>query len=153
MSRGINLKDQEAIDKLSGDARKAADLVNKTFDDMTNDIFDFESEDRVRKAGYLPSQAEEIAKFMKDNKIQVGQLFEYDGKSKVLTPFKTVVDAQNYVTALQDRLFEITTVDQEIMVSQLKTQVQEFTSLSFLGLIGLAFKRLINNLSKGKNNG
>ncbi len=127
--------------------------VEAEIESFNNDVFDFESEARMREAGYLPSQVEDMAKFMKKNNIQVGQLFSFNGKLKVLTPFKTVVDGQNYVTALQDRLFEITTVDQEIMVSQLKTQVQEFTSLSFLGLIALSFKRLYNNLFKGKNNG
>lgn len=136
------------ISKLSPESQSNIQQVNDAINEMVDDIFDFDSENRVRKAGYLPSEVEELARYMKSNNIQVGQVFQFGSKSKVLTPFKTVVDVQNYVTALQDRLFEITTVDQELMVSQLKTQVKEFTSLSFFGLIRLAFKKLIN--SKGE---
>jgi hypothetical protein len=81
----------------------------------------------------------------------VGEVFSYRDKHLVLTPFKTVVSSQDYITVLQDRVFELTTVPVEIEVVNLKKTIQEFTSLSFFGLIKLAFKRI--NFLKGKNNG
>lgn len=148
----INIQDEDAIQKLPHEVQENIRIANETLESMADDIFDFDSEKRVRQAGYTPQQAEDIAYKLRIEKIQVGQIFQYGNKSLVLTPFKTVVPSQNYMTALQDRLYEITTVDQEVMVSNLKAQVQWFTSLSFFGLIKLAFKRLISNL-KGKNNG
>lgn len=148
---GIKSQDslkKEEIKKLPQRVQTEIEVANEVFEAMNHDIFDFESEKRVRDAGYTPSEAEEIAFKMRNERIQVGQLFTYQGKQLVLTPFKTVVPAQTYVTSLQDRLFEITTVDQEVMVSQLKTQVRWFTSLSFFGLIGLALKRLFKTGDK-----
>lgn len=135
-------KVQEDIKKLSPEVQKAVAEANEAFEEMTDLVFDFASENRVRSAGYLPSQAENLAKLMRDEKIKVGQIFEFLGKQKVLTPFETVVDAQVYLTALQDRVLETTTVPVEIEVAGLKKTIQEFTSLSFVGLIGLAIKRL-----------
>jgi len=138
---------------MSPEQLKVAQEADAAFEEITQDVFDFESENRVRRAGYSPQEAEDIAFILKKENIQVGQVFKYHRARGVelltLTPFKTVVPAQTYITSLQDRLFEITTVDQEVMVSNLKSQVQQFTSLSFFGLIKLAFKRLI----KGRNNG
>lgn len=129
------------------------DQVESELETFNEEVFDFDSEARVRKAGYTMSQAEDMAKYMERKKIKVGQIFQFEGEQKVLTPFKTVVNAQVYMTALQDRLFEITTVDQEIMVSQLKTRLDQFTSLSILGLITYVLKRTYNNLFKGNKNG
>lgn len=148
-------KVQKDVEKLPLETRnfiRAAQAeVSQEIEKISKDVFDFESEDRIRKAGYTPQQAEDIAFLSKS--AGVGKMFSYAGKTLVLTPFKTVVDAQIYITAIQDRLLETTTVPVEIEVAQLKKAIQEFTSLSFVGLIGLAFKRSFNNLRKGKNNG
>lgn len=123
--------------------------ADQALEEIASDVFDFKSEDRVRKAGYTPQQAEDMAFMMKSQNIQVGQLFKFMGKDKVLTPFKTVVDAQQYVNVLQGRVLELTTVSAELETMALKETIREFTSLSFFGLITLAFK----NLLKGKSNG
>lgn len=83
----------------------------------------------------------------------VGQMFRYKGALLVLTPFKTVVGVQAYVDALQNRVLELTTVSAELEINQLKKEIKTVTNGGFFDLIGLAFKRLINNLFKGKNNG
>lgn len=83
----------------------------------------------------------------------VGKLFYYEGRLLVMTPFKTIVGGQVYIDTLQNRILELTTVSAEIEIKELKSQLSTVTSGGFLGLIGLAFKRLYTNLLKGKNNG
>jgi hypothetical protein len=148
-SKVINLKDQNMRSVATPELSKMIDQVDDEFEKIGNDVFDFESEDRVRKAGYTPQQVEDIAFKMKTENIKVGQIFQYGGKQLVLSPFKTVVPAQVYLTTIQDRLLEITSVPTEVEIAGLKKTINEFTSLSFLGLIKLAFKRLLTNL-KGK---
>lgn len=139
---------KEQIKTLPESSQKAIAEANAAFDEITNDVFDFESESRVRKAGYTPQEAEDIAKIVQRK--QVGEIFEFNKQKLVLTPFKTVVPAQTYIQALQDRLLEVTTVSTEIEISNLKSKINGFTSLSFFGLIKLAFKRLTKT---EKNNG
>lgn len=146
----IEKNHQEQREKLKTLSKEVQDGVaqgDATFDEITKDVFDFESENRVRRAGFNPQQAEDIAFIIKNK--QVGEIFSYQGNQLVLTPFKTVVTAQVYLTTIQDRVLELTTVPTEIEIANLKKTIQEFTSLSFFGLIKLA----ITNLLKGKNNG
>lgn len=139
----LEAKDKEVKEKiktLPKESQEAIAIVNQTFDEMNNDVFDFESEARVRQAGYTPQQAEDIEKIVKRK--QVGEIFEFNKQQLVLTPFQTVVPAQTYVQALQDRVLQLTTVPAEVEISNLKAKINGFTSLSFFGLIKLAFKRL-----------
>lgn len=122
--------------------------VDAEFNEIVGDVFDFEAEDRLRAAGYSPQQAEDLARASK--LFGVGKIFEFNirGENRILvqTPFKTVVPAQNYVDALQTRLLELTTVEVEVEVSNLKQEISAFTELKFLGLITLAFKRLFKRV-------
>lgn len=138
---------QDKIKSLPAENQARIKEANDALEDICSDVFDFESEDRVRKAGFTPQQAEDIAYIVK--KKQVGEIFQFQGKQLVLTPFKTVVAAQLYLTTIQDRVLELTTVPTEIEIAGLKKTINEFTSLSFFGLIKLAIK----NLLKGRNNG
>jgi hypothetical protein len=123
--------------------RSAQAQVDAEITKTNSDIFDnYDHEERIRASGYQISEAEEIARIVR--KVGVGQIFEYKNKLKVMTPFKTVVDAQTYVSALQDRLLQTTTIPVELEITQLKDALDGFTSLSFFGLIGLAFKRYFN---------
>lgn len=143
-----NHLEQRAILKtLSKETQEGVAQADAAFEEMTRDVFDFESEARVRKAGFTPQQAEDIANMVRTK--QVGQIFQYQGKQLVLTPFKTVVPAQTYLTTIQDRVLELTTVPTEIEIAGLKKTINEFTSLSFFGLIKLAITKLL----KGRNNG
>lgn len=141
---------QKISDKVRAEAKKdpvtaeALMEADKAFDEITRDVFDFDSEDRVRRHGYTPQQAEDLAFLIKSQDIKVGQLFQFRGKSLVMTPFKTVVESQVYVTTIQDQVINLAS---EIEVRKneaqiLRNGIQEFTSLSFFGLIKLAFKRL-----------
>lgn len=141
---------KEQIGKAPPEVQAMVAEVNNLFNEMVEDVFDFESERRVRNAGFLPSEAEGIARHMKARDIQIGQVFQYQQHTLVKTPFNTVVKVQQYVTALQDRLFEVTTVHTELEISNLKKTINEFTSLTFFGLIKLAFKKLTY---KGKSRG
>ena len=149
-SKVINLKNKDIRKEVTPEVSKMISEVDTAFEEIGNDVFDFESEDRVRKAGYTPQQAEDIAFKIKSERLQVGQIFQYRGKQLVLSPFKTVVPAQLYLTTIQDRVLELTTVATEVEIAGLKNTINEFTSLSFFGLIKLAFKRLYINLLKGK---
>lgn len=133
---------KEEIDKLPEESKKNIQIARKAFEEINNDVFDFASESRVRASGWTAQQAEDIAKLLKRNKIQVGQIFFYNEHQLVLTPFKTIVAAQVYITAVQDRLLELTSVSTEVEIANLKKTIQTFTSLSFFGLITLSFKRL-----------
>lgn len=143
----MNLK---ALQKQHDEVRKEASLDPKkqrvldeaddSFNEITSLVEDFDSEDRVRKAGFTPQQAEDIAYILKTK--QVGEIFSYRDKQLVLTPFKTVVDAQVYLSLIQDRFLELTSVPAEVEIADLKKTINKFTSLSFFGLIKLAFKRL-----------
>lgn len=83
-------------------------------------------------------------------KAPVGQLFYYDGRIKVKTPFNTIVDGQVYVDVLQNRVLELTSVDAERHIYDLKNDLKTVTTGSFFDLIGLAFKRLIRRKYNGK---
>ena len=124
---------KETRDNATPAQKKVLAEADAAFAEINDLVSDFSSENRVRAAGYLPSEAEELSTLMRDRKIQIGQLFEFKGKTKVKTPFNTVVDAQVYVTHLQQSLIT-------------------FTSMSFLDLIKYAFKQLFTTL-KGKLNG
>jgi hypothetical protein len=150
----ITIQSQEIENQISSlpkENRSRIEEANTALNEMMDDVNDFESEQRIRKAGFSPQEAEDIAYMVRDHR--VGQIFTYNQKSIVLTPFNTVVDAQVYLTAIQDRLLELTTVPTEVEISNLKKTIQEFTSLSFFGLIKLAFTNLLTNLTKGKSNG
>lgn len=138
--KDLDQKTKEQIKTLSQKSQMVVAEVNQVFNELEADIFNFDSEDRVRKAGWTPQQAEDIAFILKNKTF--GEIFDYKGRPLVLTPFNTVIAPQLYLTALQDRLFELTTVTVEIEISNLKKTINEFTSMSFVGLIKLAFKRL-----------
>lgn len=117
--------------------QRDADLA---FEDVNEIYFNFDHEDRIRAAGYTISEAQDVANL--SQKAGVGRIFSYEGEALILTPFKTVVDAQVYVDAIQNRLLETTTVPVEVEIIQLKKQIEQFTSLSVVGLIKLTFKKL-----------
>lgn len=144
----VDAQVKEQIKTLPKESQEAIRQANAAFEEITNDVFDFESENRIRKAGWTPSQAEDIAKLSRKN--GVGKMFQYDKKTLVLTPFKTVVEAQVYLSVVQDRLLELTSVPVETEVIQLKQTIKSFTSLTFFGLIKLAFSSLFK---QGENNG
>lgn len=128
------LRSQDLRKDASPQALKMAREADEAFNEINHLVSNFSSENRLRAAGYLPSEAEDLAYLMKDKNIQIGEIFTFKGKSKVLTPFNTVVDAQVYITTLQSSLIT-------------------FTTMSFFGLIKYAFKQLVANLRKGKLNG
>lgn len=140
-------KVKEQIKALPESSQAAIREVDEAFNEITNDVFDFDSENRVRAAGYTPQQAEDIAKLSRSS--GVGMMFRHNNKNLVLTPFKTVVDAQLYLSAVQNRLLELTTVPVEVEVANLKSMVKSFTSLSFFGLIKLAFTNLLKGNTRG----
>lgn len=137
---------------MNSEQLRVAELSDREFEesDILKDVMNFDSEKRVRKAGFTPQEAEDVAYIIK--KKQIGEIFEYKNKQLVLTPFKTVVSAQIYLTTIQDRFLELTSVTTELEIAELKKTIQEFTSLSFFGLIKLAFKQKYI-LLKGKING
>lgn len=139
---------QTVRDGLNSDQLRTAQETDRALSELNGDIFNFESESKVRKAGFTPQQAKDIANIVKTK--QIGEIFQYKNKQLVLTPFKTVVDAQVYLTTLQNRLLEVTTVSAEIEILTLKKTINEFTSLSFFDLIKLSFTRLF---TKGNKNG
>ncbi len=104
-----HIKVQEEINELPKERRDVihaiSDRVQKELDIQTDLVLDFSHEDRIRKAGYVPSQAEEIAELSKN--YAVGQIFKFRDELKVLTPFKTIVDAQVYLNVLQDRVISL----------------------------------------------
>lgn len=115
---------------------------DKVLDNINSVVSDFDAEARIRKANLTQQDAENMAKIIEREKIKSGTVFMFtknDGDTLVFarTPFNTVVQAQVYVDSLQDSLI---TIDKKN---------REFTSLSFFGLIKLAF----TNLTKGKRNG
>lgn len=138
---------QKVIRKMSDEVDQELDIINSEYDEGV------EIENRFRKAGYLPSQAHELIKESKNK--DIGMVFKFFGKeiedNKILytafdkyfvkTPFNTVVQADEYIKALQDQLLVLAKLN------------EEFTSQSIFGLIKLAFKRTFTNLFKGKNNG
>lgn len=125
---------------ISQEVDKALEDINTGFDEGV------EIEDRFRKAGYLPSEARDLLAESKNK--EIGKVFKFFGKNLVdevngrqieytaydkyfvKTPFNTVVQADEYIDTLQNQLITIAKLN------------EEFTSLSFLGLIKLAFKRL-----------
>lgn len=108
------------------------DLVESELQEVNDLIFDFSSEERIREAGYSPSQAEQVAMILADRKIKIGEMFECQGRTLVLTPFKTVVPAQEYLYTIQNRLIETLEEQQKYLT---------FTKLSSFDLIKLAFRR------------
>lgn len=134
--QGVKENHEKVRASMNAEQRALAEEGDRAFDEMNKDIFDFDSEARIRNSGFKQSEAEELAKIVKTK--QVGQVFQYGSKFMVLTPFKTVVPAQLYVNTIQESLLVTTDA------------LQTFTSASFFGLIRLAFKRLI---TKGDRNG
>jgi hypothetical protein len=118
--------------------------------DETMDI-----EAQWRKAtGLHHSDAEKVLRKMAAE--PVGKIVRMFDKNWVHTPFKTIVEAQQYVNVLQDRVLQLTTVESEIFTQQLLEQrtqlvkaLQEFTNLTWFGLIKLSFKRLFQRGNNG----
>lgn len=88
-------------------------------------------ENKFRSAGYLPSEAEEILKIAKNK--AVGQCFVFNSKILVKTPFNTVITSDEYLEFLQNQILSVAKLNDKL------------TNGSFLGLIKLAFKRLIRS--------
>lgn len=109
------------------------DLVNR---DMTEGI---RIENKFRRAGFLPSEAHDLIKLMRNKNI--GQIWapmsddENQPKLYILTPFKTIVEAQTYVDVIQKRFLEMSSVPSE-------NEIAYYRGLDFVGLVKLAFKRL-----------
>lgn len=150
----LNEKDISSLEKnhkavrgnMNAQQLAVAQESDEYFEEINKDVSNFESEARIRAAGFTQQQAEDIAYLIKTK--YVGEIFNYASKQLVLTPFKTVVPAQTYLIAVQDRLLEVTSVPNEIEIAGLKKTIQEFTSLSFFGLIKLAVKRLFTTRNK-----
>ncbi len=109
------------------EAKKVIAEVEAQVQEANDVVFDFSAENRVREAGYTNSEAEDLAYIVKTKKI--GQIFFFKNTAKIVTPFKTVVDAQVYLTALEDSLVSC------------HKEVDKFTNLSSLDLIKLSFNR------------
>jgi hypothetical protein len=73
----------------------------------------------------------------------VGKVFFFNDEYMVKTPFNTLVSSQTYITVLQERVLELTTIPVELEIHELKNEVRHFRSLGFLDLLKLAFKRLL----------
>lgn len=116
----------------------------------------FDIEKRWREASGLHHlDAENVLKSM--SKEPVGKIVPMYGKQWVHTPFKTVVQAQVYVDALQGRVMQLSNEDAEITIGSLMDQrrqiieaykAQSFTNMSSLDLMKLSIKRLFQ---RGKN--
>ncbi|SRR6266481_3974762 len=120
--------------------REMQDKVSACIEEENEFIFSdsaFESDRRCKNARDL------------EVKSIVGKIFTHDGNILIKTPFETVIPAQVYVDVLQDRVIgvtdELTKVKQEVY--DLSSKLGLYHSLTFLGLIKLAFKRLF-----GRNN-
>jgi hypothetical protein len=116
--------------------REAQATVNLEIEKINGEVFDFERENRLRKQGMSPGRAEELALKLKE--VKIGQLFQFYGETKVVTPFKTVVTGQEYVTFLQERILDNPQFKKEV---QLSSALKSYTDLSSFGLIKLAIKR------------
>jgi hypothetical protein len=124
--------------------REAQAIVDLEISKINSEVFDFERENRLRDKGISPRHAEELALIIKD--VKVGQLFEFYGKIKVVTPFKTVVSGQEYVTFLQERILDNPQFKKEV---ELCSALKSYTSLSNFGLIKLAIKRIFRSKKNG----
>lgn len=131
----VQLEDRKAnedFDKLSKESKEsvlaAKKVVDQTIAEINNNDFNYESENRLRKQGFTPSQAEQIAEIIKTK--PVGEIFSFRDILYVQTPFKTIVKAQVYLNVLQDSVIQVT------------NEVTEFTNLSSFDLIKLSIKRL-----------
>lgn len=118
---------KEKSDELRANAspaqRELLEAGDQAFNKINDDL-DAEAsiQVRFRRAGYSVEDAEHILEFMRDKPIGLPVPCGY--KIFVRTPYNTVVEAHVYIDTIQNKLIE-------------------FTSLSFVDLIKLAFKRLL----------
>jgi hypothetical protein len=99
--------------------------VQSAIDEVNDNDFNFDAENRLRAKGYTPEQAEALAHLQKVFK--TGQVFQYQGKAYIKTVYNTIMPVEEYVKVIEKSLVDFTTM---------------FTNLSFFGLIKEAFKRL-----------
>lgn len=115
----------------------------------------YDVDNRYRKAGFLPSQAEEVLHIGK--KQPVGRIFKALGSVHIVnnttysahdrffvrTPYNTVVEAQVYIDTLQDQIIALGDLNSKLTSEPHYEITSKLTSESFFGLIKLAFKKLI----------
>lgn len=108
----------------------------------------FDVEAQMRNAtGFTHSATERLMEEMKDalnsKRLRVGQTYLFQGKAFVWTPYKTIVQADLYISSMQDVVLKLTDA---ITTLEVKVNKSNVTKLTFVDLIKLAFKRLL----KGK---
>lgn len=145
-------KIQQDIAALPEDRREfmqnAINQVQKEFDQNAKDLdtqADIEAQWR-KASGLHHTEVEKLLTAMKSK--NPGNVIYVGGKAWAKTVFNTVVEAPVYIAALQDRVLEISTVENETLIAQLryyciglKNETDKFTKLSSLGLMKLSIKR------------
>ncbi len=141
-------KDAEDLpDEVQHAAYFSKKLVDEELEKVNKDFIDIDNENRIRKSGYLPSQAEQIAEIAKTKNVgevflwsedtlnieegQKKKVYSCGGKFLVKTPFSTVVDAQIYLSALENKVLELSelnTSKKEVVktkMSKLKSKIKK----------------------------
>lgn len=129
----LSLERQSQVKKQRAEVQELIDYENYKMEAQ------FEAEAQMRDAtGLHHVEVEALMERMKDlvdeGTLQVGQVYVYQGKSFVWTPYNTVIKADLYIASLQDAIVKVT--------DAVAAAPENVTNLGFLDLIKLAFKRL-----------
>lgn len=135
--------------------RSAQALIEKELDEMNDLHFSdkaFEADRRSKAARDLEHRLPVGRITVVSDEIEYGKkVLKVIEKNVVIkTPFNTVIPAQQYVDVLQDNILGLTKELDKLTKELLRTSDHnyKFKALGFVGLIKLAFTRLINKGEK-----